>query len=258
MPADQAPSNRKWIYMAAAFAVGAAGAALIMSMQTSNADIIKAGGIDAKERAAIEAIVEEYILENPEILPRAIERLQQRDTLKKLSSIREELETPYASAFAGNANGDVVVVKFSDYACGYCRQAVADVTRLIESDSGVKVVFRDFPILSPASNDAALMALAAAEQGKYYGFYKAMFSGGRPTAETIRAAATKAGMDMAAADAFIASGKGEKVIGRTTDFARQLEFSGTPAWVVGDKVLVGAVGYDELAKAVAEARRRKK
>lgn len=258
MPADTAPNNRKWIYMAGAFVVGAAGAALVMSMQSSNADVIKAGGIDAKERAAIEAIVEEYILENPEILPRAIERLQQRDTLKKLSSIREEVETPYASAFAGNANGDVVVVKFSDYACGYCRQAVADVSKLIASDTGVKVVFRDFPILSPASTDAAVMALAAAEQGKYYGFYKAMFGGGRPNADSIRAAATTAGLDMAAAEAFVASGKGEKVIGRTNELARQLEFTGTPAWVVGDRVLVGAVGYDELAKAVAEARRRKK
>lgn len=216
-----------------------------------------AAGIDGKEKAAIEAIVRAYILENPEIIPEAVQRLQSKQAAMRIDGVRSEIETPYASAFAGNPNGDVVLVEYSDFACGFCRQSVSDVARLVNEDKNLKVVFHELPILSDESRVAAAWGLAAAQQGKYYAFYKAMFAAGKPSQTTIEQAAKTAGLDMAAARTFVAANTAEKVIDSNIGIAQRLEFSGTPSWVVGNKVLNGAVGYDDLKSAIDEARAAK-
>lgn len=213
-----------------------------------------AAGFDTKDKAAIEAIVRAYILENPEIIPEAVEKLRGKQAAKRIASVRSEVETPYASAFAGNPNGDVVLVEYSDFACGFCRQSVADVARLVSEDKNLKIVFHELPILSDESRVAAAWGMAAAQQGKYYPFYKAMFAAGRPSQTTIEQAARTAGLDMAAARGFVASKQADAVLDGNIRIAQQLEFSGTPSWVVGNRVLNGAVGYDELKAAIAEAR----
>ena len=142
----------------------------------------------------------------------------------------------------------------------YVKQARAEGYRsraaykLLAEDKKIKVVFRELPILSEASNDAALMALAAAKQGKYYAFHKTMFATGRPTPSTIQAAANEVGLDMDAARAFIASAEAKKEIENNIAIAQQMRFTGTPAWVVGNQSEVGAVGYDGLKEMVAKAR----
>ncbi len=161
-----------------------------------------AAGFDTKDKAAIEAIVRAYILENPEIIPEAVEKLRGKQAAKRIASVRSEVETPYASAFAGNPQGDVVLVEYSDFACGFCRQSVADVAKLLGEDKNLKIVFHELPILSDESRVAAAWGLAAAKQGKYYPFYKAMFAAGRPSQATIEQAAKTAGLDMAAARGF--------------------------------------------------------
>lgn len=213
-----------------------------------------AAGFDANDKTAIEAIVRAYILENPEIIPEAVEQLRGKQAAKRIASVRTEVEQPYASAFAGNPNGDVVLVEYSDFACGFCRQSVADVARLVSEDKNLKIVFHELPILSDESRVAAAWGMAAAQQGKYYAFYKALFGAGRPAQSTIEQAAKTAGLDMAAARSFVASKQADEVIDGNIRIAQQLEFSGTPSWVVGNKVLNGAVGYDELKAAIAEAR----
>ncbi|MEO9601135.1 DsbA family protein [Parasphingorhabdus sp.] len=214
-----------------------------------------AAGIDAQQQKAIEGIVRDYILKNPEIIPEAVELLQNRQKADAISAVRATIEKPFAgNAFAGNPNGDVTVVEYSDFACPYCKQTERDIARLIAEDKNVKVVFRELPILSEASNDAALMALAAAKQGKYYAFHKTMFATGRPTPSTINAAANEIGLDMAAARAFIASPEAKQEIQSNIAIAQQMRFTGTPAWVVGDQSEVGAVGYDGLKEMVAKAR----
>jgi protein-disulfide isomerase len=149
----------------------------------------------------------------------------------------------------------VTLVEFSDYACTYCRQSVADVAALVAADPDLKVVMREYPILTPESVDAARMALAAAQQGRYARFHDAMFRLGPPTAETIAAAATQAGVDLDKARAAIATGAFDSQLQANAQLAVQLGVSGTPGWVIGDQALNGAVGRDKIGQAIEEARR---
>ena len=148
----------------------------------------------------------DYLLSHPEVLPEAMDVLQQRDQLARIEPLRAELEAPFPGAVLGNPQGTVTLVEFTDYACGYCRQSVADVDALIAANPDLKVVIREYPILSPESVEAAQMALAAARQGRYRQFHAAMFRLGPPSAESIEAAAAQAGVDLAQARAAIASG----------------------------------------------------
>lgn len=213
-----------------------------------------AASVTSRDRTAIEQIVREYILAHPEILPEAMENLQQRENAKALSGIREEVFAPFPGAVLGNPQGKVTLVEFTDFACGYCRTSVAHVEALVAANPDLRVVIRELPILSPASADAAKMALAAAEQGKYPAFHHAMFAAGQPGPETIAAAARAAGLDMARARKAVADPRLETELSRNLDFARRLGFSGTPSWIAGDRLLSGAVGQDRLAEAVEAAR----
>lgn len=197
----------------------------------------------------------EYLLANPEILPEAMGVLQQREQQARIEPLRAELETPFPGAVIGNPAGTVTLVEFSDYACTYCRQSVADVEALVAAIPDLKVVVREFPILSPESVDAARMALAAAQQGRYAAFHDAMFRLGPPSAETIEAAATEAGVDLASARAAIATGMFDAQLQANANLAARLGISGTPGWVVGDQALNGAVGREAIGEAIAEARR---
>lgn len=214
------------------------------------------GQVAGADRAAIERIVHDYILEHPEIIPEAIERLQAREMAKVVDANREAIETPFAGAWAGAEDADVVLVEFFDYACGYCKASQADVQRLLAEDKKLKIVWREFPVLGQASQDAALVSLAAAEAGNYRAFHDKMFDLGRPTEANVKAARAAAGVPEAAAAATKNKGSYQTEIEGNYALARSLNLTGTPAFVVGDKVLQGAVGYDALKKAIAEARRK--
>ena len=216
-------------------------------------DSLNQSAMPSGDKAAIEQVVRNYILEHPEILPEAMERLRSREAAKALAGVADVVKTPFPGAILGNPEGKVTLVEFTDFACTYCRQSVADVEALIAANPELKVVIRELPILSPQSADAARMALAAAEQGRYLAFHRAMFAIGRPDAQTIAAAARQAGLDMERANRFIADPKVAAEINRNLELARQLGFSGTPAWVAGDKMLSGAVGQAQLAQAINEA-----
>jgi protein-disulfide isomerase len=154
----------------------------------------------------------------------------------------------------GNPKGTLTLVEFSDYACGFCRQSVPDVAALIAANPDLKVVVQEFPILTPESADAARMALAAADQGKYQAFHNAMFTLGRPNAESIAAAARQAGVDLVRARAAIAAGKYDGELADNHALARKMGFDGTPSWVVGGEAFSGAVGRGALNAAIGRAR----
>lgn len=221
-----------------------------------NADAaIAAAGMDRKDRAATEAIIRAYILEHPEIIPEAITILQQREAASRLSAAGDQLRTPFPGAEAGNPKGDVTVVEFTDYNCGFCRSSVVDVEKLIGGDKNIRLIYREVPILAPTSRDAALWALAAAKQGKHGAFHKAMFSGDRPGAESIRVAAKAAGMNLEAAQSFVASKEAQAEVEHNLAMMQQLGVSGTPTFIIGDQVIEGALGHDTLKAAVAKARK---
>jgi len=196
-----------------------------------------------------------YLLANPEVLPEAMDVLQQREQLARIEPLRGELERPFPGAVLGNPSGSVTLVEFSDYACTYCRQSVADVAALIAAHPDLKVVMREYPILSLESFDAARMALAAAQQGKYARFHDAMFRLGPPTAEVIVAAAQEAGVDMKLARAAIDSGQFDPHLRANASLASRLGISGTPGWVIGDQTFSGAVGREAMGEAIEAARR---
>lgn len=195
-----------------------------------------------------------YLLAHPEVLPEAMDVLQQREQLARIEPLRGELERPFPGAVLGNPSGSVTLVEFSDYACTYCRQSVADIAALIAENPDLRVVMREYPILSAESVDAARMALAAAQQGKYARFHDAMFRFGQPTAETIEAAAKEAGLDLALARTAIDSGMFDAQLHANAALASQLGISGTPGWVIGDQALNGAVGREKLGQAIEAAR----
>ena len=236
-------------FAALAVALAALGAAGGWWWQSRAAPESAASSLAKADRAAIEAVVRDYILTHPEILPEAMERLQSKGAARQVADNRGGLETPFPGAVLGNPRGTITLVEFTDYACGYCRQSMADVRALIAAHPDLRIVVRELPILSPASTEAAKMALTAAAQGKYAAFHDAMFAGSRPDAASIAAAARTAGVDPAGAGAGVS-----EELANNLDLARKLGINGTPAWVVGDRLLVGAVGREALEKAIAEAR----
>ena len=190
-----------------------------------------------------------YLVANPEILPAMASALQAREAEARLAQVGGVVSQPFPGAVLGNPRGTRTLVKFTDYGCSYCRSSEADVQRLIADDPQLRVVIREWPIFD-GSEDAARMALAAARQGKYPAFYKAMFSGGQPSAVTVAQAAAAAGLDLAAARAYATSDAVNAELAQNMQFARTLGFTGTPSWVAGGQVVQGAVGYDALKAAL--------
>lgn len=200
-------------------------------------------------RSRTEAIVRDYLLANPEVVTEAQTRLQERGTAELIEANRALIETPFGSAWAGAADGDIVLVELFDYACGYCRQSNADVERLLAEDKRLKVVWREWPVLGQDSLAAAEASLAAAEQGKFRPFFARLFAQGRPTGPALQAARTEAGVSPTAS-----APRHRAELEKNYELARALGATGTPTFIVGGKVLQGAVGYEALKRAIAEAR----
>ncbi len=201
-----------------------------------------------------ESQTRDYLLSHPEVLPEAMQVLQRREMMAAIEPLRQEIETPFPGAIMGNPEGSVTLVEFSDYACGYCRQSVADVAALIEGNPDLRVVIREYPILTAQSAEAARMALAAAQQGRFEQFHLAMFGQGQVTPETIEAAANEAGVNLELARAAIDSGQFEGQLQNNVYLAQSIGFSGTPSWVIGERTFNGAVGRRAIEQAIAEAR----
>ena len=214
-------------------------------------------GIGSAERKAMEAIIRAYILENPEIITQAVEILQKREAAARINSVKDMLIKPYSGAIAGNADGDVTVVKFTDYNCGYCRASLAEVDKLIAKDKGVKIVYREVPILSESSKTAALWALAAAKQGKYLSFHRAMFNAGGASDASIKSAAKSAGLDMPAAQKVVASDEANEELKQNVEMMQQLGFNGTPTFIIDGQIMEGLQEYSTLQTAVDKARKAK-
>lgn len=212
------------------------------------------GHFAERDRVAIEQLVHDYLIAHPEVLPEAMDALTHKQDAMRLAGLRDVLEQATLGTVLGNPKGKITLVEFADYACGYCRHSVEDVDALIAANPDLRVVVRELPILTPESADAAKMAIAAAQQGRYAAFHKAMYAASRPDAQSIAAAARAVGLDMTQAQKTIAAPTTEQELVRNLDIAKRLGFSGTPSWVVGETLLTGAVGREQLAKAIADAR----
>ena len=210
-------------------------------------------GFNAPDRAVTERIVRDYILEHGEILPEAMNRLERRRGTEAVARHRAALERPFHGAWAGAADGDVTLVYFFDYACIYCHQSNPDVARLLAEDPRLKLVWRELPVLGPASEEAAIASMSAARAGRFRQFHDNLFRTARPTPSAIAEALAAAGIGPATV-----TDEHRREIQSNTELARALGGTGTPIFVVGDQVLQGAVGYQQLKNAIAQARRRER
>ena len=235
-------------------ALGAAVLALGMltaACSKADADNATANFSSDPETAKIEKVVRSYILNNPEIIEEAFAEREKRAMTKLVNEHRKDIETPFAGAWAGARDGDVVLVEFFDYACGFCRASNPDIAKLLSEDKNLKVVWRELPVLGEGSLAAATVSLAAAKQGRFKTFHDTLYAEGGPTPQSIAKAQKAAGV------APMQSAEFEQEINKNNELARALGATGTPTWVVGDKILSGAVGYQALKDAIAEARKRK-
>lgn len=218
----------------------------------ATAALTGAAPIVSKDRAAIEKIVREYIVANPEIVTDALQELQNRVLAKAVAENRARIETPFAGAWEGAAKPEVTVVEFFDYNCSYCRAALPNIERLLKEEKGLRVVYREFPVLGPDSEKAARIGLAAAKAGKYAAFHRAVYAAGSAAPRKVEQIAQSMGIDLA----FASDPAAQEEIDGNLNLARPLNLSGTPSWVIGDRVLSGNVSYDQLRDAVKLARAR--
>jgi protein-disulfide isomerase len=204
----------------------------------------------------------EAILENPAVIEEAIQRLQQLQQERQQAGIkatlearRSDLENDPNAPVLGNPDGDVTLVEFFDYNCPYCKRAKPELEALLESDPNVRLVFREWPILSAGSMFAARAALAARKQGKYEEFHWALmgFKGRIEETSTLDIAA-EIGLDIDRLKADMEEPSVTEHIQLSMQLAQELNITGTPSFVVGDVVLPGLLTRDQLAAAVADNR----
>lgn len=202
--------------------------------------------------AVLGEAIDAHLLANPEIVPAAMERLQANQQAQAIGQRRAALTTPFSGAWAGNAGGDVTMVVFTDYACTFCRASAADIERLLRTDPDLKIVFRELPILSAESEAAARVALAAARRGRYMAVHRMLFRAQVPDAAARTNALAGTGLTLA--EGATQEAAIDRELSANIQLARALGIDGTPAFVIGDRLLVGAVGYDRLREAITAAR----
>jgi protein-disulfide isomerase len=226
--------------------------------------IAQQSSFTSEETTAIEEIVRNYLIENPEIMREVFAELERRQEAAQQLAREEALRDAQDALFAaddvvlGNPEGDVTLVEFFDFNCGFCKRALDDVQRLIDSDPNLRVVVKDFPVLGPGSLEAARIGLAAkkqfnAEQNEAF-HVRLMQSRGQVNGERATALAIELGADPTKLQADVNSDAVRDIIAENLDLADRLGLTGTPAWVIGDRVISGAVGTERLAASVANVR----
>jgi protein-disulfide isomerase len=227
----------------------------------------RAQSFTADQRGEIERIVKEYLLSHPELLQEVMSELEKRQAVaeaeKHRAAVKQYSEAIFSSprqVTLGNSQGDVTVVEFFDYNCGYCKRAMSDMLDLMKNDAKLKFVLKEFPVLGEGSMQAAQVAAAVRMQDKsggkkYLEFHQKMLTG-RGQADKARALAVakEIGMDVARIEKDIAGEEVKATLEESFKLAEALGLNGTPSYVVGNDVVVGAVGLNTLKEKVNAAR----
>ena len=227
---------------------------------------VRAEDFAPAQREAIEKIVHDYLIAHPEVLQEAMDELQKRQAAaeaeKHKAVIKQNAETLFSSpdqVTLGNRNGDVTFVEFFDYNCGYCKRALNDMLTLLKTDPNLKVVLKEFPVLGPGSVEAARVAVAVRMQDKtgqkYLAFHQKLLGGRNPAdGERALAVAREVGVDMDRLAKDMKSPEIEKTLQQDFKLAELLGLNGTPSYVIGEEVVVGAIGLEALREKVNTAR----
>ena len=239
-----------------ALTLGTCAAALFASPYNANAQ-----SFSAEQKAEIETLFKELLSNNPELILKSVEdyrmaqeKKMQQDAKKNLDDYKEYFADG-SLPMAGNPEGDVTIVEYFDYNCGYCRKAFEDVVKIIEEDKNVRVIFQEMPILSPSSSTMASIAMAAHKQGKYFEMHQALMGyKGSQGNDAFFKLAEKLGLDMEKLKADAASAEVKAEIAKATEMARSLDIRGTPGFIIGDEIYPGYIGIEGVRKAVEDAR----
>jgi len=236
--------------LAMAFAL-ALGALVSLSAGPARAQLSPA------QRTEIEGVIKDYLMKNPDVIRDVLTEMERRQKadeeaarVKAVTDLAPQLFDSPRQAVLGNPNGKITLVEFFDYNCGYCKQALPDLTRLIKEDGDLRVVLKDFPVLGPGSVEAAQVAIAVKKQfqgDKFWAFHvKLLGTRGQVGKAQALAAARESGADMVRLTKDMDGPEVQATLQESAKLADALNLTGTPTYVVGDEVVVGAVGYSQI------------
>lgn len=216
-----------------------------------------------KDRAGLDQAIRDYLMVHPKVVLDALKAAQQQadaqaaeQSRRMISTKQKELQDSPDDLVQGNPKGDVTLVEFFDYRCPYCKQVAPSLDALLKEDGKLRIVYKEFPILGEASVYATRVALATKKQGKYAAFHRAMMTTkGDIGDETVLNVATSLGLDISKIKTDMSAPEIDKLIDQNYALADALNIQGTPAIIVGDTLIPGAVDLDTLRKDVAAARR---
>src|SRR5271169_7217142 len=225
--------------------------------------VIRAAEINPTQRQAIDSIIHDYLMQHPDVLIAALraaqDKLDRDNDAKATQAVarhrRDIFDNP-ATPAAGNPQGDVAIVEFFDYRCPYCKQVQPELESLVQQDPKLRLVYKEFPVLGPASVTAAHAALAAQRQGKYEAFHAAMMATkGQITEETVYKVAGSVGLDVERLKQDMSAPDIAQALKTNLALADALNIRGTPGFIVGKHIVPGAIDLDALRNMVAEARK---
>jgi len=221
-------------------------------------------GFSAEQKLELKSLIENYIRENPEIIIQSIQALQAREQASSeerarlhLIASKPELEQDPTSPVGGNPEGDVTVVEFFDYQCGYCKRVFPTIKKILKEDSNIRYVFKEFPILGPDSVTASKAGLAAWKIApeKYVAFHSALMkSRGAIPLKRVLKFAKSVGIDTQKLTTEMNRPETKTIIDKVYALASRLNINGTPAFVIGDQLIPGAADEATLKQAIAKAR----
>ncbi len=218
----------------------------------------------AEQQSDIGQQIRDYILTNPEVVRDALLELERRDIAAQ-EAAQQLAITQYADQLfysdrdfvTGNPDGDVTLVEFFDYNCGFCRRAMSDLTRLLEEDPNLRVVMKEFPVLGAGSIAAAKVSAAAINEEQFFEFHKQLLQNpGGADGISAMEVAQESGLDVMRIQVASEDPSIVETLTMTLQMAQDLGINGTPSYVIGSQLVVGAVGYDELKQRIAEERSR--
>ena len=226
---------------------------------------VRAEAFTAEQKTELEALFKTFLADNPEAILKSVDDYRTAQEIKSQQSAEETLKN-YQGYFsgsglpmAGNPHGDVTVVEYFDYNCGYCRKAFADIQTILKEDNNLRVVFQEMPILSPSSKKMAAFAMAAHNQGKYFEMHTALMDyKGSQSDDAYIKLAEKLGLDVVKLKEDVAGDDIAKAIEESSGMANALGIRGTPGFIIGERIYPGYIGLDGLRKAIEGARSAQK
>ena len=242
---------------------GPAGVRPAVAAEAAKPAVDPTGAFTPAQVAALQSIIKDYLIANPEVMievTREIEKRQKAqeaaEQLKVLSENKNRVFQRAGDFVYGNPKGDITVVEFFDYNCGWCKRAVDDILKLTKADPRVRVVMKEYPIFGgPPSVLAAKAAMASVKQGKYWEFHMALMREKQVTEQNLFTVAQRVGLDVARLKADMADKRYETIIEQNVNIGQELGIEGTPGFLVDSRINVGYVPADGMQRMIAEIRK---